>query len=89
MDVVEMKSRIKQIISNITNLDPGRIGDADSFTQDLDLDSLSLLEIGVDVDYEFQLGLPEERMRGIDSVDETVALVSERLREKTSAAEVA
>jgi acyl carrier protein len=89
MDVVEMKARIKEIISNITNIDAGRIGDADSFTRDLDLDSLSLLEIGVDVDYEFQLGLPEERMRGIDSVDETVALVGERLREKSAAAEVA
>ena len=89
MDVAEMKARIKEIISNITNIDPGSIDDSASFTQDLDLDSLSLLEIGVDVDYEFQLGLPEERMRGIDSVNETVALVGERLREKSSAAEVA
>ena len=89
MDVAEMKARIKEIISNITNIDPASIDDSASFTQDLDLDSLSLLEIGVDVDYEFQLGLPEERMRGIDSVNETVALVGERLREKSSAAEVA
>lgn len=86
MDVAEMKARIKEIISNITNIDPEEIGDADSFTQDLDLDSLSLLEIGVDVDYEFKLGLPEERMRGIDSVDQTVALVQERLQEKKEAA---
>ena len=89
MDVAEMKSRIKEIISNITNIDPEEIGDDDSFTQDLDLDSLSLLEIGVDVDYEFKLGLPEEKMRGIDSVNQTIALVEERLREKESAAEVA
>lgn len=89
MDVVEMKSQIKEIISNITNIDPEEIGDADSFTQDLDLDSLSLLEIGVDVDYEFKLGLPEERMRGIDSVNETAALVQERMREKEAATEVA
>lgn len=89
MDVPEMKSRIKEIISNITNIDPEEIEDSASFTQDLDLDSLSLLEIGVDVDYEFQLGLPEERMRGIDSVNQTVELVQERLREKAGAAEVA
>ena len=69
MDVAEMKARIKEIISNITNIDPANIDDSASFTKDLDLDSLSLLEIGVDVDYEFQLGLPEERMRGIDSVE--------------------
>lgn len=89
MDVVEMKVRIKEIIANITNLDPEEIGDADSFTEDLDLDSLSLLEIGVDVDYEFKLGLPEEEMRGIDSVNETVALVTKTLNEKNATAEVA
>lgn len=82
MDRAEIKQRIKQIISNVTNIAPGDIGDAASFTRDLDLDSLSLLEIGVDVDYEFQLGLPEERMRGLDSVNDTLALVEERLRER-------
>jgi acyl carrier protein len=82
MDRAEIQQRIKQIISNVTNIPPDDIADAASFTKDLDLDSLSLLEIGVDVDYEFQLGLPEERMRGLDSVDDTLALVEERLRER-------
>lgn len=77
-----IKARIKEIIANVTSIDPASIEDAASFTADLDLDSLSLLEIGVDVDYEFQLGLSEERMRGIDSVDQTAALVEERIREK-------
>jgi acyl carrier protein len=89
MDVIEMKTRIKEIISNITNIDPADIDDSASFTEDLDLDSLSLLEIGVDVDYEFKLGLPEEAMRGIDSVNETAALVDKRLAEKAATAEVA
>jgi acyl carrier protein len=82
MDRAEIQQRIKQIISNVTNIPPGDIADTASFTKDLDLDSLSLLEIGVDVDYEFQLGLPEERMRGLDSVTDTLTLVEERLRER-------
>jgi acyl carrier protein len=81
-EIDDTKQRIRQIIANVTNIDPASIADAASFTRDLDLDSLSLLEIGVDVDYEFQLSLPEERMRGLDSVDDAVALVEERLREK-------
>jgi acyl carrier protein len=89
MDAVEIKTKIKQIIHNVTNIDPAEIGDSTSFTQELGLDSLSLLEIGVDVDYEFKLELPEERMRGLDSVQETYALVEERLREKSVRAEVA
>lgn len=82
MDRAEITRRIKQIISNVTNIPPDEIADAASFTRDLDLDSLSLLEIGVDVDYEFQLALPEERMRGLDSVADTLTLVEERLRER-------
>lgn len=89
MDAVEIKSKIKQIIANVTSIDPAEIGDTASFTRDLNLDSLSLLEIGVDVDYEFQLGLPEERMRGLDSVEQTLALVQDCLSGKVGKAEVA
>jgi acyl carrier protein len=89
MDPIAMKTKIKEIISNVTSIDPARIGDDTSFTEELGLDSLSLLEIGVDVDYEFKLELPEERMRGLDSVNQTLALVEERLAEKAGRAEVA
>lgn len=82
MDRAEIAGRVKQIISNVTNIPAADIAETASFTRDLDLDSLSLLEIGVDVDYEFQLGLSEERMRRLDSVNDTVALVEERLRER-------
>lgn len=82
MDVIEIKTRIKEIIANVTSIEPESIGDDASFTQDLGLDSLSLLEIGVDVDYEFKLELPEERMRGLDTVDRTVTLVQDRLAEQ-------
>lgn len=89
MDAVEIRSKIKEIIANVTSIDPADIGDDASFTTELGLDSLSLLEIGVDVDYEFKLQLPEERMRGLDSVNQTLALVEDRLAEKAGRAEVA
>ena len=41
------------------------IADNASYADDLGLDSLTLLEIGVDMDYEFKLGLPEERLQHI------------------------
>jgi len=82
MDVIEIKSRIKRVIANITNVPAEDIADDASFTKDLDLDSLSLLEIGVDVDYEFQLGLPEDAMRGLDSVNQTTDLVVAHLRDR-------
>jgi acyl carrier protein len=81
MDSLEIRVKVKQIIATVTNVGPETIGDSESFTQELGFDSLSLLEIGVDVDYEFQLGLPEDAMRELDSVDATVALVNQRLAE--------
>jgi acyl carrier protein len=80
----EILDKIKQIIGNIAGLDPKRIGDADSLRDDLKLDSLSLLEIGVDVDLAFKLNLPDERYKEIQSLPQMVSLVQERLGELTS-----
>lgn len=81
MEAAEIRDKIKQIIANVTNIDPVKIGDRDSFIEDLNLDSLSLLEIGVDVDYNFKLNLPEERMRELRTVEDTLRLVLTRQRE--------
>jgi acyl carrier protein len=80
MNPVEIRTRIKQIIGNVAGMDPGRIGDEDHFQDDLSLDSLSLLEIGVDVDMAFQLGLPDERYKEIATLPGMVELV---LQERT------
>lgn len=84
MSNVEILDKIKQIIGNIAGLDPKRIGDADSLRDDLKLDSLSLLEIGVDVDLAFKLNLPDERYKEIQTLPQMVSLVHERLGELTS-----
>jgi acyl carrier protein len=85
MDSAEIRAKVKKIIHQVTNIAPEKIGDSQSYTGELGLDSLSLMEIGVDVDFEFKLGLSDEAMRGLDSVDDTVALVERQLAEKASA----
>ncbi len=49
------------------------------------MDSLSLLEIGVDVDLAFKLELPDERYKEIESLPQMVALVQGRLAELSAA----
>jgi len=77
----DIRTRIKQIIGNVAGLNPGRIGDDSTLRDDLKLDSLSLLEIGVDVDLAFKLELPDERYKEIDSLPAMVDLVQRRLSE--------
>lgn len=89
MDATEVGSKIKEIVSQVANIPIAEIADDASLTSGLDLDSLSLLEIGVEVDYVFQLGLPDERLKEIDSVRDAVELVCRRLAERPAQSEVA
>ena len=84
MEVQEIRGKIKEVIANVTSLDPEEIGDKAHFIDDLQLDSLSLLEIGVDVDYEFKLGVPEERLGELRTVQDTVELVQQCLAERAA-----
>ncbi len=87
----EIRERIKQIINKVANIPVDRIGDHASLRDDLNLDSLSLLEVGVNVDFEFKLGIAnlDERMPALATVDSAVALVEELLQEKATASQVA
>lgn len=81
MNDQEVAAKIKQVIANIAGLDQTRISDDASLRDDLKLDSLSLLEIGVDVDLAFQLNLPDEKYKEIESLPQMVALVQQRRSE--------
>jgi acyl carrier protein len=80
----EIRTRIKQIIANVAGLNAGRIEDGATLREDLKLDSLSLLEIGVDVDLAFKLELPDERYKEVESLPAMVELVQQRLGELTT-----
>jgi len=85
MNEGEVRGKIKTIIGSIAGLDPQRIGDGATLRGELNLDSLSLLEIGVDVDLAFQLNLPDESYKDIDSLPAMVELVMRRRAEMEAA----
>ena len=43
------------------------------------------MEIAVDVDYEYRLGLPETTLQGVRSVDDVVRLVCRELEARSAA----
>lgn len=89
VDVEAIRLRIKEIIAGVTGIPVEEIGDSASLVDELDLDSLSLMEVGVDVDYEYRLGLPEEDLQKIGSVEDAVKLVCEHLEDGAEHSEVA
>ena len=79
MEATQVRAKIKEIISTVSSIPVEEISDHASYRDDLDLDSLTLLEIGVDMDYEFKLGLPEDSLQEIRSVQDAVDVVMECL----------
>jgi acyl carrier protein len=91
MHAEELRAKIRQIVATVTNIDPALIGDETSFREELNLDSLSLLEIGVDVDYEFKLGLQDldQRLQSVGNLRQAVELVQQVLEERSQQVEAA
>lgn len=85
IDVAAIRARVKEIIAQVSGLAVEEIGDEAMLVDDLDLDSLSLMEIGVDVDYNYRLGLPDERLQEIRSVQDAVELVRRELAAREAA----
>jgi acyl carrier protein len=77
MDVQEIRARIKKSIATVTGIDVNEIRDDSSYVADLDLDSLSILEIVVDVEAQFDIDAPEEELKVIRTIDDTVRFVQQ------------
>lgn len=83
---LDVRERVLRIIRNITNIAPDKIGDHASFRKELAVDSLSMLEIGVDVGYEFRLDVADDYFKGVDTLAELIALVDGAPRKPEAAA---
>jgi acyl carrier protein len=84
MENQEIQATVRRLITGITRIPAERIGDDTSFRTELLIDSLSLIEIGVSVDYEFRLNSPEEAFAAVDTLAQTVELVERQLAARTA-----
>ena len=79
MEASHIRETIRQSVNRITGIAPSEILDTSNYRQDLGLDSLSALEVVVDVEYAYKIKVPEERIQSIQTVQDTIAVVQEYL----------
>lgn len=79
MSTEEIRTRVKRSIANITNINFDEIPDNASYKEDLQLDSLTILEIAVDAEYQFQVKLSDDDLGVLRTVDDTVRMVQQYL----------
>ncbi len=80
MQVEEIRTRIKATIAKVSGINSAEIADSASFVDDLGLDSLSILEIAVNVEHDFKIKkASDEELSQIRTVEDTVRFVGSRL----------
>lgn len=78
-DTDRIRDTIRESVNRITGIAPAEITDSSNYREDLGLDSLSALEVMVDIEYAFKIKIPEERLQSVQTVQDTIHVVQEYL----------
>lgn len=84
MDKSTVTDRVREIIYRTTNIKPEGLSAQAKFKEDLDLDSLTLMEIAVNIDQEFNLDLPEEAFDQLTCVQAIVEMIETHFAERVA-----
>lgn len=79
MDRAELEGKIVKVFAENLSIPEGDITSSSRFQEDLDADSLDLVEAVLALEEEFGVTIPEEEMEGIKTVGEAVDLVATKL----------
>ena len=67
-----MQDKVINLISEATKVDKTKIGTDTSFVDDLNLDSLDIVELMMKMEDEFGIEIPEEDAEGLKKVSDVV-----------------
>jgi acyl carrier protein len=73
-----MKDKVIKLISDSTKIDISKITLETSFVDDLNLDSLDIVELMMKMEDEFGVEIPEEDAEGLKTVKDIVAYLEKK-----------
>ena len=75
----ELFARFKKCAVEVLSVSDDQVTEDAKFGDDLDADSLDLVELVMALEEEFGIEVPEEDLEGIETVGQAVALVTNKL----------
>ena len=75
----ELFDRFKKCAVDVLSVDASKITPEASFGDDLDADSLDLVELVMALEEEFGIEVPEEELEGVETVGQAYELVTGKL----------
>lgn len=75
MDRSEALEAIKEVAVEVLDVDPDQVTEAARFKEDLEADSLDLVELVMGLEERFDIEVPEEDLENVTTVGQAVDLV--------------
>lgn len=79
LDRNEVLALVRDRLADILEIEPSSINEGDSFADDLDADSLDLVELVMALEEEFDITVEEEELEGIETIGQAFDLVKAKL----------
>jgi acyl carrier protein len=76
----DIASRVKAIIVDKLGVDESEVTDEASFTNDLGADSLDTVELIMEFEKEFNMGIPDDQAETISTVGEAIKYIEENAK---------
>ena len=76
----DIASRVKAIIVDKLGVDESEVTNEASFTNDLGADSLDTVELIMEFEKEFNIGIPDDQAENISTVGEAVSYIEENAK---------
>lgn len=74
---MEIQAKVISIVSEAANVDAGNIKAETSFVDDLNLDSLDMVEMMMKMEEEFGVEIPEEKTEDLKTINDVMAYLKE------------
>ena len=75
MDRANALSTIREVAVEVLSVDPDQVTETARFKEDLDADSLDLVELVMGLEERFDIEVPEEDLEGVATVGQALDLV--------------
>lgn len=82
----EIVAAIAEIIEEVTGIEPSEVTLDKAFIDDLDIDSLSMVEIAVQLEDKYGVKVPDEDLAGLKTVGDAVGYIQKLEAENTELA---
>lgn len=79
MDRADVENRLKDLLVSELGLDESKISPAAAFEEDLEVDSLGVVELLMALEDEFGVKIPDEEAEGIRTVGQAADVVMAKL----------